>query len=146
MYEAKVFVVINASPKKVWEALTNPKLIKQYLFGMDTITDWKSGSKIRWRGVWEGKSYEDKGEVIEAVPEKMLRYTYWSSMSGLEDKKENYVTVSCIITDQKNNVKLTITQDNIKTKESKEHSEKSWSTVGGCHKDSRENISTKKVS
>ncbi len=130
MYEAKVSVVINASSKKVWEALTNPKLIKQYLFGTDTVTDWKNGSQIRWRGVWEGKSYGDKGEVIEAVPEKILRYTYWSSMSGLEDKKENYVTVSCIITNQKNNVKLTITQDNIKTKESKEHSEKSWSTVG----------------
>ncbi len=130
MYEAKVSVVINASSKKVWEALTNPKLIKQYLFGTDTVTDWKNGSQIKWKGVWEGKSYEDKGEVIEAVPEKILRYTYWSSMSGLEDKKENYVTVSCIITNQKNNVKLTITQDNIKTKESKEHSEKSWSTVG----------------
>ncbi len=94
MYEAKVSVVINASSKKVWEALTNPKLIKQYLFGTDTITDWKKGSQIKWKGVWEGKEYEDKGEVIEAIPEKMLRYTYWSSMSGLEDKKENYVTVS----------------------------------------------------
>ena len=34
-------VEINSSISKVWDALTNPKIIKEYLFGTETITDWK---------------------------------------------------------------------------------------------------------
>ena len=34
-------VEINASPEKVWKVLTQPEFIKEYLFGTETITDWK---------------------------------------------------------------------------------------------------------
>ena len=52
-------ITINASTSKVWDALTKPELIKQYLFGTEVATDWQVGSPIRYRGVWEGKTYED---------------------------------------------------------------------------------------
>ena len=47
---------INAPVSKVWDALTKPDLIKQYLFGTEVITDWKVGSPITYKGVWQGKS------------------------------------------------------------------------------------------
>ena len=34
-------IKINASTATVWEALTNPELIKQYFFGTECISDWK---------------------------------------------------------------------------------------------------------
>ena len=43
-------IEINTEPDKVWEALTNPEIIKEYLFGTQTITDWKVGSDIIFQG------------------------------------------------------------------------------------------------
>src|SRR5579872_296851 len=87
-------ILINATPAKVWQALTDPAMVKEYLFGTDMSADWRVGGKIIYRGEWEGKKYEDGGEILELVPEKILKTTYWSSMSGTENKPENYLTVT----------------------------------------------------
>ena len=55
---------IDAPPEKVWRALTDPELIKKYMFGSEVKTDWKPGSPITWTGEFEGRAYEDKGEII----------------------------------------------------------------------------------
>ncbi len=52
---AKASISINASIAKVWDALTNPEVIKQYMFGTEIISDWKEGSPIIWKGEWQGK-------------------------------------------------------------------------------------------
>ncbi|MGZ3863709.1 MAG: SRPBCC family protein [Bacteroidia bacterium] len=96
-------VEINASPAKVWHGLITPEIIAKYLFGTETITDWKIGSDIIFQGEYQGHKYKDKGIVLEFVPEKKLSYLYWSGFSGLEDKRENYATVTCTIEDSGNN-------------------------------------------
>ena len=40
------------------------------MFGTEVHTDWSIGGPIRWRGEWEGKAYEDKGQVLEFEPGK----------------------------------------------------------------------------
>lgn len=132
---AKQTIKINATPSKVWDALTNPSLIKQYLFGTETVSDWKKGSRITYKGVWQGKEYVDGGTILEIIPNKIFKSTYWSSMSGTEDKPENYATVTYELAEEGNSTILTITQDNIKTKESKEHSEGNWGMVLKTMKD-----------
>jgi uncharacterized protein YndB with AHSA1/START domain len=57
---ARTSITIHAPVSGVWEALTEPELIKQYLFGTEAVSDWKVGSSIAYKRVWEGKSYEDK--------------------------------------------------------------------------------------
>ena len=120
---------INASPSKVWNVLTDPEEIKKYFFGTNTITDWKPGSSIKFTGVWEGKPYEDKGFILEAVREKILKYSYWSPFSGTEDKPENYQTVSFQLSSDGLGTLLTLTQENILTEESKTHSESNWKGI-----------------
>lgn len=88
-----VEVTTNASTAKVWEALTDPALIKQYFFGTEVVTSWKVGTSIVWKGIWQDKSYEDKGKILSIIPEKLLETTYWSSMAGLSDIPENYKKV-----------------------------------------------------
>jgi uncharacterized protein YndB with AHSA1/START domain len=122
-------ITINASISKIWDALTNPQIIKQYLFGTNVTTDWKVGSPILYHGDWQGKSYEDKGMIVELIPEKRLISTYWSSMSGSQDLPENYATVTYEIQDDNGGTKLTVTQDNNKDEESRLHSEKNWGMV-----------------
>jgi uncharacterized protein YndB with AHSA1/START domain len=126
---AEQSIIINASASKVWDALINPVKIKQYLFGTETISDWKIGSPIKYRGEWQGKKYEDKGIIRNIIPEKLLESTYWSSMSGLADVPENYKNVSYKLHPENNGTRLTITQDNNPTQESKKHSEQNWKMV-----------------
>ena len=125
----KTGININAPVSKVWQALTDPAMIKEYLFGTNTVSDWKNGSSITYSGEWEGKQYEDKGNIIDIVPEKLLHTTYFSGMSGKEDKPENYANVIYEVTPQNGSTMVTITQDNIEDEEGVEHMKKNWGMV-----------------
>jgi uncharacterized protein YndB with AHSA1/START domain len=109
---ATASITLNASPERVWKALTTPAEIKQYLFGTNAQSDFKKGSLITYTGEWEGKKYEDKGKIIESIPNALLHTTYFSSMSGKEDKPENYANVYYRIEPTGKQTILTITQDN----------------------------------
>ena len=124
-------ITINAPASKVWQALTTPAIIKQYFFGTDAVSDWKVGSPLIFKGEWQGKQYQDKGTILESVPQKKFKYSYWSSMSGIEDKPENYVNVTYELSENNNATTLTITQENIPDEKMKEHSEENWRKVLG---------------
>ncbi len=128
---AKASAHIKAPLSTVWEALTKPEIIKQYFFGTQANSDWKEGSAITFKGEWKGKPYEDKGTILDIEPNKLFRYKYWSSMSGIEDRPENYVTITYEISEDinDNTTKLTITQENIPDEQMKEHSEQNWKVV-----------------
>ena len=126
---ATASITVKAPPSRVWEALTKPELVKQYLYGTDVTTDWRVGSPITYKGVWEGKPYEDKGKVLEVVPDRLLVSTYWSGLSGTADVPENYVTVRYEIAPVDGGSRLTITQDNNKTQEDADHSAANWKMV-----------------
>jgi len=128
-FTAKATRTINAPPSKVWQALVNPEIIKQYLFNTDVISDWKVGSPIIYRGEWEGKPFEDKGEILQLEPEKVLSSTHWSPLAGVPDRPENYHTVTYTLSEKGDGTAVTITQDNNAKEDEKKHSEKNWKTV-----------------
>jgi uncharacterized protein YndB with AHSA1/START domain len=126
---AKATITINAPASRVWDALTKPDLIKQYLFGTEVATDWQVGSPITYKGTWEGKTYEDKGKILQIEPGKLLVSTYWSSFLGVPDIPENYQTVRYELSAEGVGTRLTIIQDNNDTQEAAEHSEQNWKMV-----------------
>jgi uncharacterized protein YndB with AHSA1/START domain len=128
-FVAKATTTINAPASRVWDALTKPDLIKQYLFGTKVTTDWRVGSSITHEGIWEGKAYKDKGKVLQVEPRKLLVSTFWSSLSGLPDVPENYQTVRYELAAENGGTRLTITQDNNATQEDANHSAQNWNMV-----------------
>jgi uncharacterized protein YndB with AHSA1/START domain len=126
---ATAVVNIHAPAAAVWKALTTPELIKQYLMGANVISDWKEGGTITYNGSYNGKEYLDKGVIKKIEPEKIFQSTYLSSMSGKEDKPENYNLVTYSLVEKGNETTVTLTQDNVQTKEEKEHAEKNWNSV-----------------
>lgn len=128
-FTAKATTTIHAPASKVWQALVNPEIIRQYLFNTEVVSDWKVGSPITYKGEWEGKAFEDKGEILEMEPETLLKSTHWSPLSGVPDSPENYHTVTYRLSDRGDSTEVTITQDNNATEEEKAHSEKNWETV-----------------
>ena len=126
---AKATTTINAPASKVWDALTKPEQIKQYMFGTQVTTDWKVGSPITYKGEWKGKAYEDKGKVLEIEPRKRLVSTFWSSLAGLPDKPENYKTVRYELAPEGDRTKLTVTQDNNASQAEAQEAEQNWNMV-----------------
>jgi uncharacterized protein YndB with AHSA1/START domain len=126
---AKSSTVINAPVSKVWKALIDPAQIKEYLFGTNAISDWKKGSPITYEGEWQGKTYKDKGTIIDIVPEKLLHTTYWSSIGGKEDKPENYNNVIYELQPSGESTIVTISQDNISDEAGLKHMEENWGIV-----------------
>lgn len=119
-------VTIESPLSRVWEALVNPEIIREYMFGTTVTSNWTEGSSITWIGEWEGKTYVDKGEIIKVEPESKLHYTHYSPLSGKEDIPENYHIVTIALYGIENKTVLFLTQDNNETRADKEHSEKNW--------------------
>jgi len=128
-YIARTSITINAPASKVWEALTKPDLIKQYLFGTEVTTDWQVGSPVTYKGIWEGKPYEDKGKILQIEDGKLLVSTFWSALSGKPDVPENYQTIRYELSADGDGTKLTLTQDNNASQEEANHSRENWKMV-----------------
>jgi uncharacterized protein YndB with AHSA1/START domain len=123
---AKAEVTIHATLDQVWAALVDPAIIKKYMFGAVVRSDWKKGSSIIWEGDWKGKKYEDKGEIINIEPNKELQYTHFSPLSGLEDKPENYHTVTIRLSATGAQTKVVLEQDKNATEKGQQESQKNW--------------------
>lgn len=117
---------ISASPARVWAALTDPEQIKRYMFGSQVETDWRPGSPIVWKGTYEGKEYEDKGEILEIEPERRMKVTHFSPLSGQPDRPENYHTLTYDLQERGGATHVRLSQDNNASEEEAEHSEGMW--------------------
>jgi len=123
---AKAQIAINASPENIWEALTDPAKIKQYMFGSDAKSDFKKNSKISFTGEWEGKSFEERGTILDAEPGRLLRYNTFTPQSGKADVEENYHTITIELNKNGEKTDVTLSQDNNESEEMTKHSEKNW--------------------
>ena len=122
-------LLILAKSAEVWDALTDRETIKKYFFGTEAISDWKVGSPLIFRGEWEGKSYQDKGNILVAEPGRRLQYNYWSGFSGLEDREENYSRVTYELDSEGESTKLTLTQEGFASEEALAHADAGWKMV-----------------
>ena len=104
-------ISINALPQKVWDALINPEKTKIYMFGCETVSDWKVGSQLLWKATYEGKEMVFvKGNIIEIEDFKKLVYTVFDPNSTMEDIPQNYLTVTYELIFDENNTTLNVTQ------------------------------------
>ena len=123
-------VVIDAPVEAVWQTLTDPALVKQYMYGTRLETDWQVGSPISWKGEYQGAAYEDKGRVLAFEPGRRLEVTHWSPMGGSEDKPENYHTVTYELDSRQGSTVLTLKQSNNPSPEAaRTMAEQNWAPV-----------------
>ncbi len=130
---AQVSTDIDTPLESAWKALTNPDVLGRAFFGSKVQTDWKVGGPIYFRGEWKGKKFEDKGEIRTFLPQKQLRFTHFSGLSGLEDKPENYHIITFDLSQLGTKTKVQLTQDNENEKPvddgAKKELAKNWSAI-----------------
>ncbi|MEO8760622.1 MAG: SRPBCC domain-containing protein [Bacteroidia bacterium] len=114
--EIKNSITINASPKRVWDVLTNPKQTQKYMFGCETVSDWKVGSQLLWQAMYEGKNTVFvSGKIVSIEPTEKLVYTVFDPNSTMENIPENYLTVTYDLIAENGQTILNVTQGNYAT-------------------------------
>jgi len=113
----KSSVFIHASAARVWDTLTNPQQTKKYMFGCEAISDWKPGSPLIWKGVFNGvEMVAVKGNIVSIVPNKSLVYTVIDPNNpNIPDIPENYLTVTCDLDEEGDQTLLTVSQGDYST-------------------------------
>jgi uncharacterized protein YndB with AHSA1/START domain len=110
-------ISIQAPPARVWDVLVNPEHTKKYMFGCEALSDWKVGSPLLWKGVFEGQELVAvKGEIVKIEPGKLLSYTTIDpNTTAYADIPENYLTVTYELEPQNGGTVLTVTQGDFAT-------------------------------
>lgn len=102
---------ISTTPEKVWNALTDGEITKQFWGRHRNVSDWKAGSS------WSHQDYDDagvvdvEGKVVEAEPPRRLVVT-WQSASE-EGRNERPSRVTFQIEPIFDAVRLTVTHDDL---------------------------------
>jgi uncharacterized protein YndB with AHSA1/START domain len=92
-------VVIPASPQRLWEALTEPRVLRSW-FGGQFEWDLAEGSPLRFRGD-DGSSRE--GRVDSVREERHLRFSWWPT-----DRPDDVSEVSYLIEADEDGARLTV--------------------------------------
>jgi uncharacterized protein YndB with AHSA1/START domain len=88
-------ITIDASPDKVWLALTDRSLMPKWMSeddagGMEIVTNWQVNQSIVIEGRWHKMRYRNVGIVLQFDPGRTLSYSHLSSLSRLPDILENH--------------------------------------------------------
>jgi uncharacterized protein YndB with AHSA1/START domain len=105
-------ISIHAPIEIVWDMLTNPEHTKKYMFGCETVSEWKPGSPLLWRANHEGKeTVFVKGHVVAIQPPTLLTYTVIDPNADMPDIPDNYLNVTYELSAQDGTTVLTVSQD-----------------------------------
>lgn len=127
--EAQAKIEIRATTEEVWDGLTNPEVVRRYFFGTELTAEWRTGGSIYFRGTHEGRPYEDRGTILDIEPPRLLRYSYWSNLSGVPDLPENRRIISYELAETPGATLLTVSQRPVASEAEREESERNWAAV-----------------
>jgi uncharacterized protein YndB with AHSA1/START domain len=122
-------VTIEAAPEVVWEALTNPAQMKQWMgppgMVIEVVTDWQVGKPITVRG-FHHMEFENQGKVLRFEPPSALAYSHLSSLSRLEDTPENHSVLEFNLVAAGGGTALTVTLSGFSTEATYRHLDFYW--------------------
>ena len=111
MKTADSIVKIIAPRKKVWLALTMPDLVKQWQYGSDLLTTWEIGTPVIFRNEWNGRVFEQKGKVLEFLPDSRLKYSLFFPRPDLQDIPEHRIFMTYELTESEGVTSLPVRQE-----------------------------------
>jgi uncharacterized protein YndB with AHSA1/START domain len=104
-------ITINAPAIKVWEVLTRPEQTKKYMFGCETVSDWKKGSTLDWVAPYEGQPVTFvTGIICEIEPHKLLAYTTIDAQAAERDAPDKSIVATYELTESQGQTTLKVSQ------------------------------------
>jgi uncharacterized protein YndB with AHSA1/START domain len=109
----KVFeIYIKTTPERLWEAITEPELRRQYTFGVGVESDWSPGSG--YQAIHPGAGLVIcEGENLEVDPPRRLVQSF-NALWSEEVKSEGTSRVTWEIEPVGDSCRLTVTHDQMR--------------------------------
>jgi uncharacterized protein YndB with AHSA1/START domain len=108
----KVFeIYIKTTPERLWEAITDPELRRQYTFGVGVESDWTSGSS--YAAVHPAGGTISAGENLEVDPPRRLVQSFNALWSD-DVKSEGTSRVTWEIEPVGDSCRLVVTHDQLR--------------------------------
>lgn len=109
----KVFeIYIKTTPERLWEAITNSEMRRQYSFGVGVTSDWTPGS--RYEAVHpQGPMAISEGENLEVDPPHRLVQSF-NALWSEDVKREGTSRVTWEIEPVGDSCRLTVTHDQLR--------------------------------
>jgi uncharacterized protein YndB with AHSA1/START domain len=98
---------IRTTSRKLWKALTDPELMRQYWFDMSMQSSWKKGSP--WKLVHSDGATDSAGEVLEIDPPRRMVIRWQHERPTLKKDGPSRCTIE--IEKAGKAVKLTVTHE-----------------------------------
>jgi uncharacterized protein YndB with AHSA1/START domain len=121
---------LNASLDAVWEALTQPELMKSWMYDseIEIVTTWKVGSPIiiNVQEVSYKIAVKNTGVVLQFLKNRVLEYSHLSSLSRLPDKEENYTLIRFTLQQEGDHTLLELNLSNFPTESHYKHIDFYW--------------------
>lgn len=102
---------IATTPEKLWRALTDAEITKDYWFRRGNVSDWKVGS------TWEHRDYDERslvdivGKVLESRPPRRLVISWGLPAEAARPERRSRVAFD--IEPFQGAVRLTVTHDEL---------------------------------
>lgn len=103
---------INSTPERVWNALIDPEVTRQYWWNHHNASDWKVGSRWEHRDYDDAKRVDIAGQVVESTPPSRLVVTWVLPADEGDSEKTSRVTYE-IEPAKEGVVRLTVTHDEL---------------------------------
>src|ERR1700722_1360652 len=121
---------INASLNAVWEALTQPELMKSWMADseIEIVTTWEVGSPIIINVQAESykTAFTNTGVVLQFLKNRVLEYSHLSSLSRLPDQAESYTLIRFTLQQEEGHTLLELYLSNFPTESHYKHIDFYW--------------------
>jgi uncharacterized protein YndB with AHSA1/START domain len=108
---SKSSIHIEASRETVWSVVTEPAYVEQWQYGSQLQTDWSVRSQVRFISEWQGQTFEQWGTVVQVDAPNRVASSLFAHRPDLEDKPENYFTMTYVLDGDEGATTLTILQE-----------------------------------
>ena len=78
-------IYIRTSPERIWAAITNPFLCKQF-WGYENVSDWKEGSTWKHLADDNKRSIKFIGKILKVTPKELM--LTWADFNNIEDTSQ----------------------------------------------------------
>ena len=110
---------IATTPEKVWEAVTDPSIARQYWRGVaagspahENVSDWKAGSRWEHQRSDGSGTVDIAGKVVEFTPPRRLVMS-WARPGEFDDESKHSLVTFDIEPQGNGTVRLTVTHDGL---------------------------------
>ncbi|GHF59242.1 uncharacterized protein YndB with AHSA1/START domain [Deinococcus metalli] len=124
-------ILLPVAPALVWPAIVTPQRMAGWMadFPLHIAVTWTVGASLHMTGDLHGVPFENRGTVLEVVPVRLVRFTYWTSLSGRPYTGADLPVVQFTLTPEGDGTRLEVSHGNVPAGPERQHLPFYWNAA-----------------